>query len=81
MSAYSCDHIRYFAYISRIHGRVKGLYRLICVTIRSLRQAVNFPTISMVGWGEIRRFQGAQMADKIRLGIIGANIHRGWAPR
>ena len=21
------------------------------------------------------------MADKIRLGIIGANIHRGWAPR
>jgi len=81
MSAYSCNHIRYSAYISRIHGRVKGLYRLICVTIRALRQAVNFPTISMVGWGEIRRFQGAQMADKIRLGIIGANIHRGWAPR
>ncbi len=21
------------------------------------------------------------MADKIRLGIIGSNIHRGWAPR
>ena len=21
------------------------------------------------------------MADKIRLGIIGANVHRGWAPR
>jgi predicted dehydrogenase len=21
------------------------------------------------------------MADKMRLGIIGANVHRGWAPR
>ena len=21
------------------------------------------------------------MADKIRIGVIGANIHRGWAPR
>ena len=56
MSAYSCGHIRDSAYISRIHGRVKGLYRLICVTIRALRQAVNFPTISMVGWGEIYVF-------------------------
>ncbi len=25
--------------------------------------------------------EGEVMADKIRLGIIGANIHRGWAPR
>ena len=56
MSAYSCDRIRDSAHISRIHGRVKGLYRRICVTIRALRQAVNFPIISMVGWGEIRRF-------------------------
>src|ERR687892_1358760 len=31
--------------------------------------------ISVNGWG------GKLMADKIRLGIIGANIHRGWAPR
>ena len=81
MNTDSCNHIRDSAYISKIYGRVKGLYRLICVTTQELRKAENFPTISMVGWEEIRRFQGAQMADKIRLGIIGANIHRGWAPR
>jgi len=40
MSAYSCDRIRDSAHISRIHGRVKGLYRLICVTISDAGQAV-----------------------------------------
>ena len=77
----SRDLIRDPGYNCRINGPVKGLYRLIWFTIPALRQAVNLPIISMVGWREIRRFQGAQMADKIRLGIIGANIHRGWAPR
>ena len=40
----------------------------------------DFTSSTLIQAMPLRR-EGEVMADKIRLGIIGANIHRGWAPR